>query len=241
MLITPYSPRSQSARLLRDALRAAGARADIRSPERYGDRANRPIVNWGNSRAGYGRGGITNDPRAVGIAACKLATFRTLAETCADILPEWTTDPEFARANWGPERTISRTLTRGRSGAGIVPGIVPAPLYVRTYRKRAEYRAHVIHGGIVLIQRKRRKNATAPGGLVWNSAGGYVYSIRHDAPEYIGESARAAIIGLNLQFGAVDILEYRDRAIVLEVNTAPGLTPSTAQKYAQALLTGPGR
>lgn len=233
MLITPYRPGLESVRLLRSAFRSIGIRARIRRPRKYSRGARAPVINWGNSRAGAG---AINPASAIAIAADKIRTFRAL--TGAGIpCPEWTTDPERARELWGEDRTLSRLTLRGRAGAGIVPGIVPgAPLFVRAYRKRAEFRAHVIGGRIALIQRKRRKNATPPGGLVWAHGAGYVFSNRlGDLPGDLETVAIGAVAAIGLDFGAVDIIDHRGRAIVLEVNTAPGLSPSTAAIYSREL------
>ncbi|MNY63636.1 hypothetical protein D3C86_2006230 [compost metagenome] len=45
-----------------------------------------------------------------------------------------------------------------------------------------------------------------------------------------------AVNAIGLTFGAVDVIwnEYRHQAYVLEVNTAPGLTGTTLEKYAEA-------
>lgn len=233
MLITPYRPGLQSARLLRSAFRAIGLSARIRRPGKYHRGARGPVINWGNSRAGAGS---VNPASAIAIAANKLATFQALTGAGVSC-PEWTTDPDRARELWGPDRTISRLTLRGRAGAGIVPGIVPgAPLFVRAYRKRAEFRAHVIGGRIALIQRKRRKNGTPPGSLVWSHGAGYVFSNRlGDLPGDLETVAIGAVSAIGLDFGAVDIIDHRGRAIALEINTAPGLSPSTASIYSREL------
>ncbi|MNY81884.1 hypothetical protein D3C86_2236870 [compost metagenome] len=46
-----------------------------------------------------------------------------------------------------------------------------------------------------------------------------------------------AVNALGLDFGAADVIwnDHRKQAFVLEVNTAPGLTGTTLEKYAKAL------
>jgi hypothetical protein len=243
VLITPYRPRLQSARLLRDALRAIGFDVGIRRPHKYRKSASRLIINWGNSSAGHGAGPwglpayVLNAPGAIATACDKRATlaeFDRAGVSC----PEWTTDPERARELWGADRTLSRLQLRGRGGAGIVPGIVPgARLFVRHYRKRAEYRVHVFGGEVAIVQRKRRKNGTPPGAIAWTHGAGYVFSTRlGDPPADLETVAIGAVAALGLDFGAVDIIDHGGRAIVLETNTAPGLSPSTASAYASALI-----
>lgn len=233
LLITPYRPGLESARLLRSAFQSIGHGARIRRPHKYTRSARGPVINWGNSRAG---GPCLNSPGAIAIARDKIATFRALTGAGVSC-PDWTTDPKRARELWGEDRTISRLLTRARAGAGIVPGIVPgAPLYVRAYHKRAEFRAHVIGGKIALIHRKRRKNSTPPGGLIWSHRAGYVFSNRlGDLPGDLETVAIGAVAAIGLDFGAVDIIDHRGRSIALEVNTAPGLSPSTAAIYSREL------
>jgi hypothetical protein len=49
--------------------------------------------------------------------------------------------------------------------------------------------------------------------------------------------ALRAVLALNLDFGAVDVIynQHRDRAYVLEVNTAPGIAEYTTNVYAEHL------
>ena len=43
---------------------------------------------------------------------------------------------------------------------------------------------------------------------------------------------------VGLKFGAVDLIwnELENKSYVLEINTAPGLTGATLEKYAQAIV-----
>jgi hypothetical protein len=113
--------------------------------------------------------------------------------------------------------------------------------------KRAEYRAHVANGEVILLQRKVRTLArtdeelerdralgASATSLVRNLSTGWVYSVNFDRNADrnvvpVAASGLQAIAALGLDFGAVDILidEETRTARVLEVNTAPGLEGET--------------
>lgn len=66
---------------------------------------------------------------------------------------------------------------------------------------------------------------------------GWKISYIGGAPEALVEEGRKAIAALNLDFGAVDILQdYHGRGVVLEVNTCPGLEAGTLSRYVEQIL-----
>jgi glutathione synthase/RimK-type ligase-like ATP-grasp enzyme len=70
------------------------------------------------------------------------------------------------------------------------------------------------------------------------TAGGWGFEVVEDErniPSNIDEECILAIKALGLDFGGVDVAEVCNKAYVLEVNTAPHLTPYSARKMAQAL------
>jgi glutathione synthase/RimK-type ligase-like ATP-grasp enzyme len=128
----------------------------------------------------------------------------------------------------------------GHSGQGIETvseGELPdAPLYTKRAKRKAEYRVHVLRGTIIDIQQKKRRNGSDRGALVWNHGTGYVYCREGvECPDNVKNTAILAVASLGLDFGAVDmILSKQDEALVLEVNTAPGLVGTTISKYKEA-------
>jgi glutathione synthase/RimK-type ligase-like ATP-grasp enzyme len=111
-------------------------------------------------------------------------------------------------------------------------------LYVEFIPNEREYRLHVIGGMVVSVQRKYLERPhLSEGGFVKNHAHGYVFK----TPER-GLNAsrhRAAIQAvelLGLDFGAVDmVVDHEGKEYVLEVNTAPALSPKRIEQYVTAL------
>lgn len=165
-------------------------------------------------------------------------------------IPEWTTDPGIA-GDWidNKHRTVlARHTLTGHSGQGIeilttdlTPwGIPVAPLYVMYKKKKHEYRVHVFNGEVIdITQKKKRKGAEFLDTKIRNHKNGWVYA-REDTtePEDLRQQAARAMYAVGLKFGAVDLIwnELENKSYVLEINTAPGLTGTTLEKYAQAIV-----
>ena len=84
-------------------------------------------------------------------------------------------------------------------------------------------------------EQKRRRNEHAdPNWRIRNLANGFIYA-REDVrpPECVTSVARRALDCIDLDFGAVDVIynARQNRAYVLEVNTAPGVTGTTVDRY----------
>jgi hypothetical protein len=72
---------------------------------------------------------------------------------------------------------------------------------------------------------------------VRNRANGW--TMRHDInpPESVRESARASVVALGYDFGAVDLLHTENGSVyVLEVNKAPGLDDYTCAAYVDSIV-----
>ena len=112
--------------------------------------------------------------------------------------------------------------------------------YVRWLPKYAEYRVHVCNRRIIKVSQKvYDQSLGAYDPLVWNYRNGHSFShIGPSNPDYarlIGNGL-AAVQGLGLDFGAVDIIKDQYGLWVLEVNTAPGITTdSTLNAYVSEL------
>jgi len=255
--IWPYKFGSEGAKNLQLALQGAGIDClRIRPEGTYRPRANHLIINWGNSQLPAWRYNwrlMLNDPTRVGYAANKLQTFKYLKDRGVTI-PEFTQNPRVA--SWWVDQSnkvYCRKQLTGHSGSGITVArsldeIVDAPLYTVGIDVKGEYRVHVFRNlngeyKVIDIQKKRRRNeAIGEGSLnmdVRNLAGGWVFA--HNNIELsleAQEQAKAAVQALGLDFGAVDlIIEKRtEQPVVLEVNTAPGLSsPTTLAAYVEAI------
>lgn len=107
-------------------------------------------------------------------------------------------------------------------------------IYVKKVR---EYRIHASPTEVISVSEKRREldvEQTLDQKLIRNRANGWVFCRRDVAvSEEAKRVAMAAVQALDLQFGAVDMIENKKGEVyVLEVNTAPGLEGQTLQDYA---------
>lgn len=160
---------------------------------------------------------------------------------------------------WPQFGVIVRTTLTGHSGEGtyycrnqadynaqIANGIfreqdiVLCQSYVQ---KNAEYRVHVLGGEVIDFQKKRREAGAAEAGTasdtIRNHQNGWVYCRDNvELSERVKLHAIEAVAACGLDFGAVDIMTVTTgKPFVLEVNSAPGLSETTANKYARALVT----
>ena len=113
------------------------------------------------------------------------------------------------------------------------------PYASRFFPKTKEYRVHVAHGKVLLVQEKLQ-TSPGPSALNWNHENGYVFGVVRwkDYRNPIVRLAVDTIEAVGLNFGAVDILaDPTDisllNAVVCEINTAPKLEGYTARRYAQ--------
>lgn len=238
----PYKAGSQSAKLLAQNL---GIRRLKRENSAFVPRPTDLIINWGDQSYNVVGGNVFNTPEAVATASNKLRAFQELS--LSDVLiPEFTTELGQA-AQWihDGKKVVCRTLLRGSSGRGIVIAentdqLVEAPLYVKYVPKRHEYRVHVVGGEVIDYQRKMRNSEVPDDQVDWavrNHDNGFVFGREGvSLPTNALTTAVDAVAALSLDFGAVDLIwnERSDSYYVLEVNTAPGLTGTTLEKYTEA-------
>ncbi len=234
--IVPYKANSESAKLVATALTAlVGYDVPVGRPD-Y-DHKN---ILWGDSSVPM----KTFQPnQAIDIATSKLLTFKKLKEAGVSI-PEFTTSKTEAEA-WvvSGKKVFSRKQVRGTGGHGIVINstlpIAEAKLYTKAIKIFKEFRIHAFNGVAIDVQEKRRKNGAQINEEIRNYDNGWVFC-RNNIVEPIGlrNLGIKATSSLGLLFGAVDIVLGSDNKLyVLEVNTAPGVTASTAKKYAQAIMS----
>lgn len=160
--------------------------------------------------------------------------------------------PEFTTAigtamEWIAEGTVvCRTLLNGSEGRGIIVAdtvekLVRAPLYTKYFKKKEEYRVHVLNGVVVDVQQKKRRGIVNDNrdSRIRNTANGFVFC-REGLVEPTGlrQIAIDATNSLGYTLGAVDIgyNVKRQQLVVFEVNATPGMEGTTVQRYADAIV-----
>lgn len=106
-------------------------------------------------------------------------------------------------------------------------GIKGSNFFTELIHKEREFRLWVFRNrvlGVYMKQLRYPKRDKGPlKNLVWNWKHGYAFVFCRNAPEALNQVAVDAIRALDLDFGAVDIVEQDEKYSVLEVNTAPGV------------------
>lgn len=252
--IYSHNPHSEGARQLATTL---GVRRLRHDGTRWTPRRGDVVVNWGSSRLpDFQPATVINSQAAIGVCSNKLSFFQVMGayhnEGERPRVPEWTRDRAVA-ATWfdrEDSKVVCRTILTGHSGNGIIIAeseneLADAPLYTRYVKKQAEYRVHIVRsrqGGlgsrIIDVQRKIRDPEREPTDWrVRSHANGFIFvrsgfELPADAETQTLRAFRAS----GLDFGAVDVIynEREGQAYVLEINTAPGLTGTTVDNYAEA-------
>ena len=248
--ILPYNSASESAKKLAEAI---GAKRIKREGSRYKYKPGDVIINWGCSEIDNPevmKGVIVNNPEHVDIVSNKKSFFQTYPGN-RDYVVQHTTNIDNALL-WAAQdfTVVARHNLRGHSGEGIEivePGMLMphAPLYTKYKKKTDEYRVHFYGDSLIKFARKGRKLDVPNEDVNWkvrNLAGGFVYALStfEDMPEQVIEACQDYADNTMLDFGAIDVIYHKpsDRAYILEVNTAPGLSGSTIEAYAEALNGG---
>lgn len=246
LYIYSHNPHSEGAKALAKEL---GVKRIKQQNSKFKGGLRKAVINWGSSKLPdqvLACQLVLNRPEAVNNASCKLRSFQLFSEKGVTI-PDFTSNKDTAN-EWLEEgsEVVARTILRGCSGAGIElcsfdSGLVDAPLYVKYVKKTQEFRYHVFKGEVVDVQRKARKKEVADEEVNWkirNLDGGFIFAREGvEVNEDASKNAIMAVEALGLDFGAVDIIynKQEDKYLVLEVNTAPGLSGTTLDGYAKRL------
>jgi len=239
----PYKDGSASAKALATAL---GIKRIKREGSHYKAKVGKTVINWGCSEIPMSimshPAQVVNNPGLVKAVTNKLTFFQMMEP---ELVVPWTEDgAEVAQWLREGKTVVARTILNGHSGAGIsilqgADEIIEAPLYTLYVPKKHEYRVHCWAGGVFDVQQKKRKADVADNDVDWrvrNLAGGFIYA-RDDlnVPQCVRDVALKVFQATGLDFGAVDIIynEKNDRAYALEINTAPGLSGTTLDKYVE--------
>lgn len=247
MKIIAYKQTSESAKALALAL---GVKRINHEGNRI--RIKDTLINWGASALPdrIDADNIINKPAAITLASNKLQAFIAMMDTVET--PAFTASSAIAHGWLTDGKTVvARTKLNGHSGEGIEimdperfkqnpDGVfVHAPLYTEYVKKVQEYRIHVHNGKAFFVQRKARDKDVPDEDVNWqirNHANGFIYANKDvEVSDEAKQQAVAACAALGLDFGAVDIIQCRNGPewVVLEVNTAPGLSGATLEKYVE--------
>jgi hypothetical protein len=245
MLIYPYNPGSRSAKALATAL---GIKRIKHVGSGFKPNKKKVVVNWGANKMPAWVEDVTiiNHPTTVATVTNKLEFFRSCI--FEDIIPWWTDDKAKAEKRMERGRKIvCRTILQGHGGAGIVIAnrpneLVDAPLYVEYKAKKDEYRVHLSGKiGVFYVQKKARKLAIPDDQIDWqvrNHKNGFIFENQNvECPREVWTAVIDVFQASGLDFGAVDVVyqEQKDKAWVLEINTAPGLEGTSLERYVEML------
>lgn len=247
-MIFPYKQGSKSAKALKEAL---GLKLIKHENSSFKGSPEKIIINWGSSNLPeeVKKCKILNDDESVQIASNKKTFFEKVKGLVN--IPEFTTDRNVAE-KWleDGEVVVIRELLTGSAGKGIrlfsnVSDFVnynhnAAKLYVKYVPKKDEYRVHIVNGEVIDVRRKALKGDVPKELANWkirNHDGGFIFQKSGFVPpkEVLVEACKA-INTIGLHFGGVDVVwnNFRKKAYVLEINTAPGLEGSTIEHYKEA-------
>lgn len=243
--IYSHNPFSEGAKALSQALEVKRIK---HGNSKFRGSQLKTVINWGSSAlpGQVAACHILNKPENIRNASNKLKSFE-LFEQAGVSIPPFFTSKEQASAYLQEDDSrsvVCRTVLNGHSGVGIVMAdsaddLVDAPLYTAYVKKQEEYRYHVFMGKVVDIQRKARKLDFPKEEVNWqirNLGGGFIFAREGvEENEVASKNAIMAVEALGLDFGAVDIIWNKkdDLYVVLECNTAPGLSGTTLDGYAK--------
>lgn len=255
--IQPYGL-SDSAKVFAASLRNNGvdARRLRVTNSNYNGHANDIVINWGSTKTRtyhYVEGiDILNRPRDVHSAVNKMLCLKILGDNDVPV-PRYTSN-YLQALEWIHEDGLviaARTEMTSHSGKGMVitadgDYLPKAPLFTQFTKSKGEYRVHVFNGEVIDYAKKRRKTGEPPVGIeksIRSYDNGWIYARKNadgaeiPLPDSFADAAKAGVSALGLNFGAVDILNVAGSPVILEVNTAPGLSGETTVKsYVNAVI-----
>jgi len=181
------------------------------------------IVRYGYT--GFSRGDIElNNVEAIHRSHNKILTLRLLQENGVNTVP-FSLEPDLE----GP--VLCRMNYRfGGKGIRYATMCIPGyDFYTKYINKEREYRFHVAGKRIIMAQEKIGDTSK----IIWNHRNGFVFRQVKTSTidnEIINDTLRSMDI-IDLDFGAIDIIEDGNGYYIMEVNSAPGAWPLVASKY----------
>lgn len=242
MHIWSYDFHSESARRLADELDVYLIKHEN---SKFVGHKDKTVLNWGSSNlpVQVRRCTVINDENAVHMAVNKRQSYRAFDKAGVPTV-KWTENKEWAKA-WAAlgHKIVCRQKVEGKDGEGIILAskpeeIVDAKLYAKLEEHAHEYRVTVFRDTICSVQKKVRiPGAPVGSDEVRTSGNGWGFDVVNGGYGPGTEDACIkAVKALGLDFGGVDVLwDHRLGTCVLEVNTAPHLTPHCARKLAVAI------
>lgn len=246
-MIYSYKQESSSAKALAEMLEMKRIRHQGSS---FKGSEQKVILNWGASEVPeeVAKCNIINKPHSIRVATNKRKFFEKVAGKVS--IPDFTTSKDLAQ-DWVNEgmTVVGRAILSGHSGQGIVlfgpeeehnNSWDKCLLFVKYIPKKEEYRVHVVDGEVIGVRRKVKdpKILHPHSWKIRSHNNGFIFQKENLNPDpSIMEESLKAIKEVGLDFGAVDVIwnDFRKKAYVLEINTAPGLEGSTIEEYAEAL------
>jgi hypothetical protein len=247
MFVLPYKMASEGGKMLADGLE--GLRIKLQDSQ-YRYQEGDTIVNWGTgSSHGYVPiAAITADcilNPDVNICINKKMFFERMQGH--NIVPPFAFSRDEARRHL-QYPIICRTQVEGADGQGIMIAedenallsTIPAcRLYTQLLTKTAEYRVHMgrrFDGEIVLIAAQRKRMGEFHPGPIWTGEHVFLDVIEpHELPRHVFDVTKCSMeLMPELHFGGFDTIDTAaNGARVVEVNSAPMMTPYTTGKYVE--------
>lgn len=245
-LVLPYTSHSESAKLLAETM--GGQRIKL-SGSRYEHRDDDLIINWGNGEAASYLPSSAYDAllnRDVNVCINKKVFFERMQGH--NIVPPFAFSRDEALRHLSFP-IICRNRIEGADGQGLVIAnnveeLTNARLFTQLLEHVEEYRVHMgrrFDGEIILIcAQKKRAGAGHPDPRIMTGEQVFLDWIDPALlPRPVFEvTKRAMELMPELTFGGFDVIctaAWGSR--VVEVNSAPMLTPMSASKYAQFFKT----
>lgn len=255
LYIVPYNINSKSFLMLKRGLKARVINKNFNLKDIT-------LINWGLINEEYfkkfeNKITIINLPNAVKNSTNKVKFLQTISSKGVSC-PDFTKNTERA-LEWISEGfTVFGRAERGHSGKDILDSeeigsninlndFLKSQFYTKYIPKKKEYRVHVFKGVIIDYQSKAllkhcpyTQNPIDPKEVNWkirNLDNGFIFKRENVVlPHDVKKQALDAHEVSGLDFGAYDIIwnEKKQKAYVLEVNTAPGLMETTLDNYINA-------
>jgi hypothetical protein len=251
--VLPYKQASNAAR---DIATSLGVKRLRLENSKYVPRNTDLVINWGSSSTPFqGTVGWLNKPEELIEMTNKLKFFQRMSQPNQSNprIPEWTQSHKEAKMWIADGKTVvARTKLTGHSGEGIVlidkdnenqlDALPSNTLLVKYIPKKDEFRIHFSKlTDCFDIQKKllSRESSAGPYPKIRSHTNGFIYS-RNDigtVPKDVYDQAKLAKERTSLDFGAIDVMynRLREKATVLEINTAPGLQGTTLENYTREL------
>ena len=202
---------------------------------------NKVLINYGASYLTVWSPGWLNPPDKIKNAVDKLLTFELCNRNNVPITV-FTHSTETVK-NWlqDGKQVYVRATSTGSEGHGISilnnrqQPIPSAAFYSQALNHNDEYRVHVVNSQIVSIGCKYKKEPKA-NKWIRNMDNGWAFRLNIEAPVAVRQAGLQAVIAIGLDFGAADVAycQEENKAYVLEVNSAPTMSETTALAYGNA-------